>query len=81
MADDAERDKHDPAADEKSYSTQNYATESIDTDWNADTAQAGELDSNIVDYDGPDDPTNPYNWTKRRKWINGGFLSVLTFIT
>jgi hypothetical protein len=40
-----------------------------------------EVDPNIVDYDGPDDPTNPYNWTKARKWINGGFLSALTFIT
>lgn len=42
---------------------------------------AAEVDPNIVDFDGPDDPANPMNWTKKRKWINGGFLSALTFIT
>lgn len=40
-----------------------------------------ELDPNIVDWDGPDDPANPYNWTKGKKWLNGGFLSAMTFIT
>ncbi|KIW01000.1 uncharacterized protein PV09_07518 [Verruconis gallopava] len=40
-----------------------------------------QVDADIVDFDGPDDPENPYNWTKKRKWINGGFLSFLTFIT
>lgn len=48
---------------------------------NADASKEEEIDPNIVDYDGPDDPENPYNWTKTRKWINGGFLSALTFIT
>lgn len=40
-----------------------------------------ERDPNVVDYDGDNDQENPYNWTKTRKWINGGFLSALTFIT
>lgn len=37
--------------------------------------------ANVVDYDGPDDPENPYNWTKTRKWINGGFISAMTLVT
>jgi hypothetical protein len=82
--------------DEKSSSSNNHASGSIDTDDNGDAEKSSngattktppdaatqeEIDPNIVDYDGPDDPTNPYNWTKTRKWINGGFLSALTFIT
>jgi hypothetical protein len=42
---------------------------------------SGEVDPNIVDFDGPNDPHNPMNWSKKRKWLNGGFLSVLTLIT
>lgn len=38
-------------------------------------------DPNIVDYDGQDDPHNPYNWTKKKKWTNGGILSAMTLIT
>jgi hypothetical protein len=40
-----------------------------------------EVDPNIVDFEGPDDPENPLNWSTKRKWINGTFLSILTFIT
>ncbi|KAK4126996.1 MFS general substrate transporter [Parathielavia appendiculata] len=38
-------------------------------------------DPNIVSWDGPDDPTNPMNWTMRKKWSNIAVLSVLTVIT
>ncbi|KAF2398111.1 multidrug resistance protein [Trichodelitschia bisporula] len=38
-------------------------------------------DSNIVDYDGPDDPENPYNWSTGKKWTTAGLLSALTFVT
>lgn len=36
---------------------------------------------NIVDWDGPNDPTNALNWTSKKKWANAGLLSVMTFIT
>lgn len=26
-------------------------------------------DPNIVDFDGPDDPLNPYNWPDSKKWL------------
>lgn len=38
-------------------------------------------DPNIVSWDGPDDPTNPMNWTMRKKWSNIAVLSILTIIT
>jgi multidrug resistance protein len=42
---------------------------------------ADPADPNVVDFDGPDDPTYPTNWPKREKWGAVGVLSALTFIT
>jgi hypothetical protein len=39
------------------------------------------VDPTIVDFDGPDDPEHPWNWPTSKKWINGGILSLMTFIT
>ncbi|KAA1477064.1 MFS polyamine transporter [Dentipellis sp. KUC8613] len=40
-------------------------------------------DSNIliVDWDGPDDPANPRNWTFRQKWGATAIVSAFTFIS
>jgi len=38
-------------------------------------------DANVVWWDGPDDPTNPYNWPSWKKVVNCGLISTLTFIT
>jgi hypothetical protein len=38
-------------------------------------------DPNIVDWDGPDDPANPLNWTGKKKWTNGALLATMTLIT
>lgn len=38
-------------------------------------------DPNVVDWDGPDDPANPQNWTSKKKWINTGLLASMTFVT
>ncbi|TFY54475.1 hypothetical protein EVG20_g9687 [Dentipellis fragilis] len=35
----------------------------------------------IVDWDGPEDPANPKNWTIREKWIATAFASSFTFIS
>lgn len=40
-----------------------------------------ELDPNIVDWDGPDDPENPMNWPTWRKLVSVGIVSAITFIT
>lgn len=39
------------------------------------------VDPNIVDWDGPDDPANPINFSGSIKSINVGIISALTFIT
>lgn len=38
-------------------------------------------DLNIVDWDGPDDPENPMNWTNGLKWGIVATISAITFIT
>ncbi|KIK98117.1 hypothetical protein PAXRUDRAFT_824246 [Paxillus rubicundulus Ve08.2h10] len=35
----------------------------------------------IVDWDGPDDPQNPRNWSFKRKWAATAIVSGFTFIT
>ena len=37
-------------------------------------------DPNIVDWDGPDDPENPLNWSNGRKWANIVTFSTITMI-
>ncbi|KAL8777186.1 MAG: hypothetical protein Q9213_007966 [Squamulea squamosa] len=34
----------------------------------------------IVSFDGSDDPANPLNWPKRRKWFVVGLLSAMTLV-
>jgi multidrug resistance protein len=38
-------------------------------------------DPNIVWWDGPEDPANPFNWPTWRKVLNCGLISFLTFVT
>ncbi|KAL6306511.1 MFS polyamine transporter [Sparassis latifolia] len=40
-----------------------------------------DTDVYIVDWDGPDDPENPKNWTYRRKWTLTVIVSAFAFIT
>ncbi|EME38931.1 hypothetical protein DOTSEDRAFT_75587 [Dothistroma septosporum NZE10] len=39
-----------------------------------------EKDQNLVTWDGPDDPANPKNWVKRRRWLATITVSLFTFI-
>lgn len=36
-------------------------------------------DPNLIEFDGPDDPTNPQNWSPRYKWTVTTILSSVTF--
>lgn len=36
-------------------------------------------ESEIVDWNGPDDPENPQNWSLRKKWWLVGLVSAVTF--
>jgi len=40
-----------------------------------------EVDPNIVDWDGPDDPQNPINWPEKLKWGNVAVIASITFLT
>ncbi|KAG8525233.1 uncharacterized protein KY384_008877 [Bacidia gigantensis] len=46
-----------------------------------DPANAGAPDPNVVDFDGPDDPQNPRNWSAKKKWANITVISSITFLT
>lgn len=36
------------------------------------------IDPNKVDWDGPDDPENPQNWSNRKKWLITALALVMT---
>ncbi|MCJ1470930.1 hypothetical protein MMC07_009578 [Pseudocyphellaria aurata] len=38
-------------------------------------------ESNIVTWDGPNDPANPMNWSEALKWGNVAVIAAITFIT
>ncbi|KAF9458424.1 multidrug transporter [Collybia nuda] len=42
------------------------------------TLSAASPDPNMVSWDGPDDPANPQNWTKRRKWLITAVCIIMT---
>ncbi|KAF2121940.1 major facilitator superfamily domain-containing protein [Lophiotrema nucula] len=55
-------------------------SESLSSVEEADDA-ASQQDPNIVDWDGPDDPQNPMNWTFNKKWGTVILVSAITFLT
>jgi hypothetical protein len=44
----------------------------------ATTVRSALIDPEEIDWDGPEDPTNPQNWSVRRKWAITVILSVMT---
>ena len=38
-------------------------------------------DPNIVDWDGPDDPENPVNWSLKKKMATTVIISTITLVT
>ena len=39
-----------------------------------------EKDPNLVEFDGPDDPGNPMNWSRTKKWTVTLVMAFLTFV-
>ena len=35
----------------------------------------------LVDWDGTDDPQNPMNWSKKKKWSLISLVAYITFVT
>jgi hypothetical protein len=40
-----------------------------------------DLDPNVVDWDGTNDPENPQNWPEKKKWTVVAVMSVMTLVT
>ncbi|KAH8769490.1 major facilitator superfamily domain-containing protein [Hyaloscypha finlandica] len=38
-------------------------------------------DPNVVDWEGPNDPENPMNWSTKEKWRNASMLAIMALIT
>ncbi|RDW63791.1 MFS multidrug transporter [Coleophoma cylindrospora] len=38
-------------------------------------------DTNIVDWDGKDDPANPVNWTSRKRWAHAIMVALFALVT
>ncbi|KAM3501380.1 hypothetical protein MY10362_005597 [Beauveria mimosiformis] len=54
----------------------------VGPNYDDDTFPPGGVDANnVVFWDGPDDPENPYNWKPRVKVFNCVLISALTFVT
>jgi MFS transporter, DHA1 family, multidrug resistance protein len=44
-----------------------------------DQTERPATDPNLIEWDGPDDPENPLNWPKSKKWITTCVLGSMTF--
>ena len=65
---------------EKDLESGDYSTSNVDK--NAAEEQPAEpVDPNIVDWDGPNDPENPLNWSEKKKWGTIAVLASITFLT
>lgn len=52
------------------------------SDSNQENEKADEsIDPNIVDWDGPNDPSNPMNWPKWKVKTHIFLISIITFVT
>jgi hypothetical protein len=52
-----------------------------DAEPNGPRAHHNPGDLNVVDWEGPDDPENPMNWSTKEKWRNASMLAIMTLIT
>ncbi|PNY27631.1 transporter [Tolypocladium capitatum] len=46
-----------------------------------DDTEPTRRDADVVDWDGPDDPANPLNWSFSKKTVAVGIVSAITFIS
>lgn len=73
---DLEAARHSPSTDKKDPPNKQYSTDGKEsTDADAFAADAVP-DPNLVDWEGPDDPANPRNWSKARKMFIIALVSL-----
>lgn len=79
-----ESEKKDDRRSSSSSSSNGDAAQEKDVEKGGAEATAEEAeeprDPNLVDWDGPEDPANPYNWPAKKKWANIAILSLLTLL-
>jgi hypothetical protein len=44
------------------------------------TVPIAQYEHDLVEFDGPDDPANPQNWSKAKKWRITGSMGGMTFV-
>ncbi|GME39463.1 Major facilitator superfamily protein [Neofusicoccum parvum] len=74
----ASQESHNPAP---SFDRDLEKVESSTVGPGVEQSQPPDEDDSLVWWDGPDDPTNPQNWSPRKKWLNIGLCSAITFVT
>ena len=72
----AEKESISPVSDRMSNEIEKVAESATGT-----VGVQAELDPNVVDWDGTDDPDMPLNWTSRKKWTNILFVAALALLT
>lgn len=75
-----EQDIDNPNRHSSTSSTSHGANETNDPEKAQPAATSQEHDPNLVDWDGPDDPMNPMNWSAKKKWSNIFILSTITLL-
>lgn len=71
----------DLSSDSSTSRDETVSTEKVAAAVVADEAAPPPADPDVVDWDGPDDPKNPQNWSSLHKWTLIGLVSTITFIT
>ncbi|KAE8137837.1 major facilitator superfamily domain-containing protein [Aspergillus pseudotamarii] len=80
--------RHDTASDnthDDSESDEDHGTSSAEPNTGSHDSQKSRLlfvdQDSLVTWSGPDDPSNPLNWSRPRKWISTLLVSCFTFIS
>jgi hypothetical protein len=66
---------------EKNAQSRAHSTHTDERTLSGDAPADEPRDPNIVDWEGPEDPENPQNWTPKRKWGIIASLGAITLIT
>ncbi|KAI0636206.1 MFS polyamine transporter [Trametes polyzona] len=72
-------DASDPSLPENVKARTEKNQSASNDDYDGETGSANE--PLIINWDGPDDPQNPKNWTFKKKWAATAIVSAFTFIS
>ncbi|KAL1605144.1 hypothetical protein SLS60_004687 [Paraconiothyrium brasiliense] len=63
-----------------SYDGQHEEMDDVERQKTQDNRGEPEKDPNLIDWDSPDDPENPHNWSRGYKWFITAMLGMVTFV-